>query len=43
MTDALRPDASSPIGKTAVIKANGVAIELGADGMALLLEAIRRC
>jgi hypothetical protein len=43
VTDALRPAARSPLGKTAVIKANGVAIELDADGMALLLEAIRRC
>lgn len=43
VTDALRPAARAPLGKTAVIRANGVAIELGADGMALLLEAIRRC
>ena len=43
VTDALRPAARSPLGKTAVIRANGVTFEIGADGMALLLEAIRRC
>lgn len=43
VTDALRPAARPPLGRTAVIRANGVAIEVGADGMALLLEALRRC
>lgn len=43
VTDALRPIVGKIPGKTATVRANGVELEMNADGMRMLVEALKLC